>query len=294
LEQLGYCVVGIGRDSFDITRADAVDDFVRRTVPDEIYFLAAHHHSAQGVPDDEGALFRQSNAVHFVAAVNFLDAIARVSIRTRLFFASSSLIFASASAEERQSEATVPAPEGAYAITKVAGMQACRHFRKNKNVFASCGILYNHESPLRGEQFLSRQIVRTAARIKQGHSDRLELGDLEARVDWGYAPDYVDAMHRILQLDEPQDFVIATGELHTVRDFVDYAFGSLGLDYRAYVTVNPAKLRRVNSARRGDSTKLRTLCEWEPSRSFKAMVEGLAQAELAALASAKQYVEQTT
>lgn len=283
LEQLGYSVVGVGRDNLDITDPAAVDGFVRHTAADEIYFLAAHHHSSQQVPDDEGTLFRQSNAVHFVATVNFLDAIARLSARTRMFFASSSLIFAAAGAEEAQSETTTPAPEGAYAITKVAGMQACRHFRKTKGVFASIGILYNHESLLRGEQFLSRQIVRTAARIKLGSTDKLELGDLDARVDWGYAPDYVDAMQRILQLDEPQDFVIATGELHTVRDFVDYAFGSVGLDYREHVTVNPAKLRRVNSARRGDATKLRSLCQWQPSRSFKTMVEELVRGELAAL-----------
>ena len=284
LEQLDYSVVGVRRNSLDITQPAAVDDFVRRTAPDEVYFLAAHHHSSQQVPDDEGAMFRHSNAVHFVATVNFLDAIARLSARTRMFFASSSLIFAAADAGQSQSEATVPQPEGAYAVTKVAGMQACGHFRRTKGVFVSSGILFNHESLLREEQFLSRQIVCSAARIKLGATDKLELGDLDARVDWGYAPDYVDAMHRILQLGEPQDFIIATGELHTVRDFVAFAFGSVGLDYREHVIVNPAKLRRVNTARRGDATKLRTLCNWAPSRSFKTMVEEMVRGELAAQA----------
>jgi GDPmannose 4,6-dehydratase len=284
LRELCYSVVAIRRGTIDITNPDDVRQLLATSKPAEVYFLAAHHHSSQQLPDDaQGELFRQSNAVHFVAAVNFLDAIATVSMQTRMFYASSSLIYTPSVQADLQSEATTPNPEGAYAITKLAGMMACQHYRRSKGVFASIGIMFNHESKFRGEQFLSRKIVRTAVRIKLGLPDTLELGDLNVQVDWGYAPDYVDAMQRILQLDKPDDFIVATGHLHTVREFADYAFCCLGLDYRNHLSANSAKLNRVNSARRGDSTKLRSMCQWSPTRNFKTMVKELVRDELVAM-----------
>jgi GDPmannose 4,6-dehydratase len=284
LQKLGYTVTTVGRHDFDITDPGVVKRFLEATLPTEVYFLAAHHHSSEQLPKDEqGQLFRLSNAIHFTAALNFVDGIAAVSPRTRLFYASSSLIYSPSQASDLLSEATAPQPAGAYAITKTAGMWVCRHYRETVGVFASVGILFNHESKFRKKEFLSRKIVETAVRIKLGLADRLELGDLRSQVDWGFAPDYVEAMYSILQLEAPDDFVVATGELHTVEEFVEYAFGVLGLDYRKYTVVNPASLTRVNSARRGDSTKLQETCSWRPTYSFKAMVEELVREEVLAI-----------
>lgn len=283
LQQLDYSVVALTRDTIDIRNPSDVRRLFSGPKPTEIYFLAAHHHSSQQATGEEGELFRQSNATHYVAAVNVLDAIATLSPATRLFYASSSLIYAPSTAEDLQNEETVPRPVGAYAITKFAGMLACQHYRQSRGVFASIGILYNHESCFRKEHFLSRQIVQAAVHIKLGQSDEFELGDVDALVDWGYAPDYVDAMHKILQLNAPDDFIIATGHLHTVGEFADYAFRHLQLDYRDYLVVNARKLNRVNTARRGDSTKLRSMCKWSPTRDFKAMVEELVSTELGAM-----------
>lgn len=281
LDRRGYEVHGLKRGDLDIGDPDAVTGFVSRHSPAEIYFLAAYHHSWEDLPDAEGDLFRQSMRIHFDAAVNFLDAIAMHSSDSRFFYAASSHVFG-LPGEDRQTEETPLQPETVYAITKVAGMMACRRYREAKRVFASIGFLYNHESPLRSRHFVSRKIACAAARIAREGQGSIVLGDLEARVDWGYAPDFVDAMHRILRLDRPGEFVVATGEAHTVREFAEIAFRSVGLDYRSHVSTQAGLLLRNNPPRIGDSSRLRRETGWAPSIGFEEMVRRMVMAEMEA------------
>lgn len=281
LENLGYEVLGLERGDMDIGDPGAVAGFVSRHKPEEIYFLAAHHHSSEDITGGEGDLFRQSMRTHFDAPVNFLDAITIHSPASRFFYAASSHVFGSPG-DAMQTEETPLQPETAYAITKVAGMMACRHYRKMKGVFASVGILYNHESPLRSKKFVTRKIVSAAASIAREGLGSIVLGDLDARVDWGYAPDYVDAMHRILCLEHPGEYIVATGEAHTVREFAEVAFRSVGLDYRNHVSTKTGLLQRQSPVRIGDSARLRRETGWAPSIGFEEMVCRLVEAEVGA------------
>jgi GDPmannose 4,6-dehydratase len=196
--------------------------------------------------------------------------------QTRLFYAASSHIFGTPESD-RQNEETPLRPNSAYGISKAAGLQCCQLYRRQKGIFASTGILFNHESPLRKPSFLSQKIVHGALRAERDPAYKLVLGDLEARVDWGYAPDYVDAMYRILQLPEASDFVVASGELHTVREFAQAAFGAVGLDWRRHVETDARLLNKISHPLRGDSGKLRSATGWTPTVSFVELVTGLVQ-----------------
>ena len=202
---LGAEVIGISRRTqparerfthaaIDLMNAAQVADLVAKSQPEEIYYLAACHHSSQ---ETIGAsplpLFQESFAVHVTGLLHFLEAVRQFSPATRLFYAASALVFGEPPNEE-QDEQTPMNPRCAYGITKTAGIHCCRFFRNTHGVFAAAGILYKHESPQREEKFVSQKIVRTALRISRGEKGPLLLGDLSARVDWGYAPDYVAAM----------------------------------------------------------------------------------------------------
>jgi GDPmannose 4,6-dehydratase len=263
----------------ELQDAERVSGFVERILPDEIYYLAAHHHSSEEHPD-EAVELGKCVAVHMIGLVNFLEAIRVRAPNCRLFYAGSSQMFGQPVAP-RQDETTPFAPRNPYAITKVAGAHTCALYRERYGVHASVGILYNHESPLRGPRFVTQRIARGARQAKRDPTFKLKLGSLSAVVDWGYAPDYVDAMVRIVSEAEPDDYVIATGEPHTVRDFVEIAFGHLGLDWRAHVEEAPALVGGPPSRQAilvGDATKLRRRTGWRPSVSFEQMVRGLIDA----------------
>jgi GDPmannose 4,6-dehydratase len=280
LRKIGYAITGLPRGGdWDITAADSVTSLLETIHPTEVYHLAAYHHSAQDKLADDLEVFHQSNAVHTVATANFLEAIRQVSPSTRFFFAASCHLFGSA-ATPLQDESTPFNPDGVYGITKQAGLQLCHYYRHKYNVFAAVGILYNHESPLRSPSFVSQKIVKAAVAIRAGRQSSLTLGDLDATVDWGFAGDYADAMHRILQLPGADDFVIASGATHRVGDFVAEAFQAVGLDWRRYVTVDPTLLRlskRLPLA--GNSSKLRRMTGWEPQTNFKELVQLMIAAE---------------
>lgn len=286
LEKRGYRVCGIGRRDADVTDAACVRNLVASFRADEIYLLAAHHHSAESRFESDDVLFGKSQAVHVTATVNFLEAVASDAPKTRLFFASSSHVFPGAG-PRLLDESSQTAPRSIYAITKYAGMLACRYYREQRGIFASCGILFNHESRLRPPHFLSRKIALAAARIADGQRAELELGNLDAVVDWGYAPDYVEAMHRIMQLDHPDDYVVATGIPHTVRDFVDLAFQCAGLDYRQHVRVRPDLLTKGVEVRLGDAGHLRRQTGWQPTVAFEEMVRRMVVHEMAELAAGR-------
>jgi GDPmannose 4,6-dehydratase len=287
LERRGYSVAGIGRGSsvglasgVDIVDRSQVLDLIASFVPNEIYYLAAVHYSSEPRPPDDPELFRRSFEINTIALSNFLHAIAAASPRSRLFYAASSRVFGNPG-NTMQDEDTPLNPVDCYGISKTAGVHVCRYYRKQRNVFCSAGILYNHESPRRPAAFVSRKIVRAAVRISRGMEDRLLIGDLDAMVDWGYAPDYIDAAWRILQLDEPDDFVIASGALHSVREFVETAFEGVGLDWTAHVQVDPNALAaRRDGMLRGDCGRLAARTGWHPATPFREMVLEMLQAEL--------------
>ena len=280
LHQHGYEVIGVPRGSgVDITDAGHVTGLLQKVQPAEIYHLAAYHHSSQDKLADDLEVFRESNAVHTIATANILEAIRSVATGARLFFAASCHLFG-APPTPVQDETTPFQPDGLYGITKHAGVRLCQYYREKYGVFAAVGILYNHESPLRSSKFVSKKIVEAAVAIRAGRQDTLQLGDLEAQVDWGFAGDYVDAMQRILQLPAAEDFVIASGTPHRVGEFVEEAFGLLGLDWRKYVKTDPSLLR--DNARlplTGNYAKLHRLTGWSPQTSFHDLVKMMIAAE---------------
>ena len=259
----------------DILDPALVEAELRKLSPDEIYYLAAFHHATEDVIALSAAeLLRRSFDVHVLGLLNVLQAMEECCPRTRLFYAASSHVFGSPDSEW-QNEETPLAPKSAYGISKAAGLQCCRLYCREKGIFVATGILFNHESSLRKPSFLSQKIVRGAWRAQRDPAHRLMLGDLEARVDWGYAPDYVDAMFRILQLSKASDFVVASGEMHTVREFAQAAFGALGLDWRRHVETDTRLLNRISHPLRGDSTKLLVATGWSPSVTFVELVARL-------------------
>jgi GDPmannose 4,6-dehydratase len=286
LVQRGYCVRGWVRPksvpsaSFDCAAIDILDAArvereLRVLQPDEIYYLAAFHHASEEPVEISGEeLLQRSSDVHVRGLRNVLEAMKTRCPGARLFYAASSHVFGAPSGKWLD-EQTPFAPKSAYGISKVAGIECCQICRRRDGLFAATGILFNHESALRKPCFLSQKIVRGALQAHYDPAHRMTLGDLDAAADWGYAPDYVDAMFRILQLPEPSDFVVASGEVHTVREFAQAAFGTLGLDWRRHVQTDTRLLRRTSAPLRGDSSKLRAATGWSPSVSFVELVARL-------------------
>jgi GDPmannose 4,6-dehydratase len=284
----------------DISEPVAVGAELRRFPPDEIYYLAAFHHSTEDTVEESAAeLLRRSFDVHVLGLVNVLQGMEECCPRARLFYAASSHVFGTPSGEW-QNEKTPMLPTSAYGISKAAGIQCCQFYRREKGVFAATGILFNHESPLRKASFLSQKIVRGALQARHNPAYRLVLGDLEAKIDCGYAPDYVDAMFRILQLPAADDFIIASGEMHTVREFAEIAFAKVGLDWRGYVGTNASLLKKTSQSLCGNAGKLRAATGWSPTVSFEEMVRTLvSEAEANSKASTcrlsvPEYVEPTS
>jgi len=289
LLQKNYRLAGVGRNSVrsegidwndpvDVTSQADVTGMIKSLKPDEIYYLAACHHSSQDQAQDDAALFQESHRVNVLGLLFCLEAMKDYSRATRLFYAGSSLLFENTETEI-QDERTPFCPGSVYGITKLQALLSARYYREAHGLFASTGILYNHESPYRKENFISKKIIRAALNIKQGKQDALVLGDLSSAIDWGYAPDYVEAMRGILNADRPDEFIIATGVKHTVRDFVQTAFDHLGPDWKKYVKEDPNIMTRKRRTLVGNPEKLMNITGWRPSVDFKGMIELLLQAE---------------
>ncbi|HKY32142.1 MAG TPA: GDP-mannose 4,6-dehydratase [Candidatus Polarisedimenticolia bacterium] len=259
----------------DLNDASSLNQAIRMARPDEIYNLAAQSHVRVSFDIPE-----YTAEIDALGTVRLLEAIREVGIRTRFYQASSSELFGQV-AESPQSERTPFNPRSPYGCAKAFAFWITRNYREAYGMFACNGILFNHESPRRGETFVTRKITRAATRIKLGLQERLFLGNLDARRDWGYAPEYVEAMWRMLQQDEPEDFVIATGESHTVREFLEEAFGRLGLDWRRHVEIDPRYLRPAEvDTLVGDASKARARLGWVPKVSFSELVRLMIEADL--------------
>lgn len=278
LEGLGYALTGIdAHDPIDIRDAAQVTAVISDLAPDEIYHLAAMHSSSEKAGRETAAVFEQMFQVNFLSVLHILNAVAQSHLNSRVFFAASSHVFGGQGGDV-QSESTPIAPESIYAITKANGIWASRLFRQ-QGVFAASGILYTHESPYRSPEFLSKKVVRAVAEIQRGERKELVLGSLSDQIDWGYAKDVVRAMHAILQLEKPDDFIIATGVKHSVCDFVKVAFDLAGLDWKNYVKEDSSLLKRTSVLRIGDSSKLTAMTGWKPEMTFEGMIREMLGAE---------------
>jgi GDPmannose 4,6-dehydratase len=258
----------------DVTDGGAIARLFGEIDPDEVYNLAAQSHVR--VSFDQPAYTAQAVAV---GALNVLEA-ARTIPACRVYQASSSEMYGTS--PPPQSETTPFHPRSPYGVAKVYAHWITVNYRESYGLHASCGILFNHESPRRGETFVTRKITRAAARIKLGLQKTLYLGNLDAKRDWGYAGDYVEAMWLMLQQDEPDDYVIATGETHTVREFCELAFARVGLDYRDHVAIDPRYYRPAEvDLLLGDGAKAREKLGWSPRVSFAGLVNMMVDADLA-------------
>lgn len=258
----------------DLTDGSSLARILREVQPDEVYNLGAQSHVRTSFDLPEYTV-----DVAGLGTVRLLEAIRQSGFPSRFYQASSSELFGNAPAP--QSESTRFEPRSPYAIGKLAAYWATVNYREAYGLFACNGILFNHESPRRGETFVTRKIAKAAARIYQGRQDRLYLGNLDARRDWGFAGDYVEAMWLMLQQDRPDDFVVATGQSHSVREFLDEAFGYLDLDWTQYVEVDPRYTRPTEVDHlEGDASKAREMLGWAPKVGFKELVEMMVNAEL--------------
>src|ERR1022692_503515 len=243
--------------------------------PDEIYNLAAQSHVRVSfdIPEytaDIGAL----------GTMRILEAIREAQVRPHFYQASSSEMYGKV-AEIPQRETTPFHPRSPYAVAKVFSYWATVNYRESYNLHASNGILFNHESPRRGDTFVTRKITRAVAYIKAGLQDKLFLGNLEAKRDWGYAKEYVEAMWLILQQDKPDDYVIATGETHSVREFLEAAFGHAGLDWQKHVEIDPRYYRPAEvDLLIGDASKAKRQLGWEPKTKFSELVKLMVDADI--------------
>jgi len=277
LENIGHL-----RDEVEFISADLLDqgsltDAIKESEPDEVYNLAAQ--SFVKASWDQPVLTGEFTAL---GATRVLEAIRTVNRKIKFYQASSSEMFGKVT-ETPQKETTRFHPRSPYGVAKVYGHYITLNYRESYDMFACSGILFNHESPRRGIEFVTRKIANAVARISLGKQEKLELGNLSAERDWGFAGDYVEAMWLMLQQEKPDDYVIATGEKHSVQEFVELAFGVVGItDWKQYVVSDHPKHLRPAEVDYliGDSSKAKSVLGWEPRTSFKQLVEMMVKADL--------------
>jgi GDPmannose 4,6-dehydratase len=257
----------------DLEDGSSLSNLVKSVRPDEIYNLGAQSHVRVSFDVPEYTV----NSVA-LGTLRLLEAIRELGNSCRFYQASSSEMFGAS--PPPQNEETPLRPRSPYACAKLFAHQLCQNYREAYQLHVCCGILFNHESPRRGVPFVTRKITRAAARIKHGLDSTLFLGNLEARRDWGFAGDYVEAMWLMLQQPAPDDYVIATGESHSVRDVLDLAFGALDLDWKPYVQVDPRYFRPTEVDHlRGDASKARRILGWKPKVSFQELITMMVRAD---------------
>jgi len=268
----------------DLADQSSLEHYLRVIQPDEIYNLAAQSHVR--ISFDIPQFTVQTNAI---GVINILEAFKKNSPRSKFYQASSSEMFGNSVDEDGfQRETTPMHPTSPYGCAKVFGYNIVRHYRNAYKLFAANGILFNHESPRRGSNFVTNKVVKTAVMIKYGLTDKLVLGNMDSFRDWGHSKDYVKAMNLILNHSEPDDFVVATGKTHSVRDLVNYVFNKLELDQKKYI-YQDVKYMRAEELKylKGDSTKTKTVLGWQPEYTFETLLNEMINFWLIELASKK-------
>jgi len=258
----------------DLSVSGQLTDLLHAVRPDEVYNLGAQSHVRVSFDMPE-----YTGDITGLGTLRLLEAIRKSGIKTRFYQASSSEMFGAA--PPPQNEGTPFEPQSPYGAAKVYAYYMVKNYRKAYKLFSCNGILFNHESPRRGETFVTRKITRAATRIKLGLQQKLYLGNMEAKRDWGFAGDYVEVMYLMLQHEQPDDYVIATGETYSVREFVERVFQKLDMDYRDHVEIDPKYFRPTEvDVLLGDSTKARKVLRWEPKVSFDQLVDMMVEADM--------------
>lgn len=248
---------------------------IQKIKPDEIYHLGAQSYVSYSFEDEFSTINTNVNGTHYI-----LSAIKEFSPKTKFYFAGSSEMFGKVS-EVPQNEKTPFHPRSAYGISKVTGYELTRNYREAYNLFCCSGILFNHESPRRGYEFVTRKISHAAVRIKLGLQKDLKLGNIEAKRDWGHAKDYVEAMWLMLQQKRPEDFVIGTGKQHSVKDFAKLAFSLLGLDYKKYIKIDKTIYRPAEvETLLGNFNKAKRVLGWKPKINFEELVKDMIEEDM--------------
>lgn len=273
----------------DITDLASVLDIVYSTKPNEIYNLAAQSHVRIS-----SEMQHFTGDVNAIGALNVLTAARMMANKCRYYQASSSEMFGSAVDDDNYQRETTPMhPVSPYGISKLYAYHMTRHFRKAYGMHACNGILFNHESPRRGSNFVTNKVVKAAVQIKFGLIDSVEMGNLDSYRDWGHSKDYVRAMHRIINHEVAEDFVVATGETRSVRDMCAYVFGKLDLDYKKHVFINGKYFRPEELPYlRGDSTKIRTTLKWCPEYSFEMLMDEMIDHWVSVFKQRHNYIKQ--
>jgi GDPmannose 4,6-dehydratase len=269
----------------DLAVSGQLTDLLQEVKPDEIYHLGAQSHVRVSFDMPE-----YTGDITGLGTIRLLEAIRRTGIKTRFYQASSSEMFGAS--PPPQDEATPFQPQSPYAAAKVYSYYVVRNYRDAYNLFAANGILFNHESPRRGQTFVTRKITQAATRIKLGLQEKLYLGNLEAKRDWGFAGDYVEAMWLMLQQERPDDYVIATGETHSVREFAERVFARLDLDYQRHVAIDPRYFRPTEvDVLLGDAGKARKNLGWCPKVGFDRLIDMMIEADLEIAAKEKTLLD---
>ena len=248
---------------------------IQKIKPDEIYHLGAQRYVAYSFEDEFSTLNTNINGTHFI-----LSAIKDFSPKSKFYFAGSSEMFGKVQ-KNKQDEKTRFYPRSAYGISKVAGFELTRNYREAYKIFACTGILFNHESPRRGFEFVTRKISSSVAKIKLGKQKTLQLGNIFAKRDWGHAKDYVEAMWLMLQQKKPEDYVIGTGKMHSVKDFAKLAFSLVGLNYKKYVKFDKTLLRPSEvDTLKANYNKAKKILKWKPKTNFNQLVKEMVKEDL--------------
>ncbi len=277
-ERIGHLVGRVELEQADLLDQLSLVNLIREVRPDEIYNLAAQ--SFIPTSFSQPLLTGEFTAL---GVTRMLEAVRLVDPEIRFYQASSSEMFGRVR-ETPQNEDTPFYPRSPYGVAKLYGHWITVNYRESYDLFACSGILFNHESPRRGREFVTRKIVIGAARIAAGLQETLEMGNLDSKRDWGYAPEYVEAMWRMLQADEPRDYVVGTGEHHSPREFCQIAFGRLGLDYEQYVRIDPRFLRPAEvDTLLADTSRASRELGWKPGTSFRELAELMVDSEVAQL-----------
>ena len=266
--------LGVEVEYGDLTDQSSLERALRMFRPDEIYNLGAQSHVR--ISSDIPQFTAQTNSI---GVLNLLEAYRNIVPEAKFYQASSSEMFGSSvDADQYQRETTPMCPVSPYGCSKVFGYNIVHHYRNAHKLYASNGILFNHESPRRGSNFVTNKVVKGAVEIHLGLAKQLEMGNMDSYRDWGHSYDYVRAMHMILQHEKPDDFVVATGETRSVREMCAYVFGKLGLDYQNHVVQNQKYMRPEElTYLRGDSTKIRKVLGWKPNYSFEQLMDEMIQ-----------------